>query len=150
MSCKNVKKSTCQKWTYVLFGHNYRVASFYTFRVCPYVRTVNRFLTFLHTFFTWNNCLLFVNFGINILRKINFDIICYSIFVYICLIICIFELYFLNFVILVITKNLSIFNTFFWGVDNSPSPYLKILRKILLQALSLTLWWTFYPLLNPT
>ena len=35
------------------------------------------FLTFLHIFFTWNNCLIITNFGIMILRKINFDIIWY-------------------------------------------------------------------------
>ncbi len=45
----------------------------------PYVHLNLLILTFLHTFFTWNNCLFSMNFGIMILRKINFDIIWYSV-----------------------------------------------------------------------
>ena len=55
-------------------------------------------MTFLHIFFTWNNCLI-INFGKMILRKINFGIIfcniCnYSLFVDIHLIILLNELRF--------------------------------------------------------
>ena len=89
--------------------------------------------SFLYRFVTWNNCIIFLKFGIMIPRKINFAIIWYSViftatlhFSILRLIICFFELRFYECLIkdlyktvpkrqLVVYKASTIF-TFFTGI----------------------------------